>query len=414
MNVLQELRQKHAALCDQQQAIVTAAVNEGRAWTETEQAQFDALQPQINAMAATIKAAEDVQSRAAVLDQPVGAILRPSDHSTQTPQLDNGGFSCFGEFLAAVRFGDPRGRIRNDMSMGNGQNGGFAVPDQFKPELLRVTPEAALVRPRARVIEAGNPPDAAITMPAFSQGANGAMGGVVVTWIAEGSAKPETEGQLEEVTLEPKEVAGHTVVTDKLLRNWQAASGFISELLRGAIWNAEDMAFISGNGVGRPLGVLNAPGRIDVARQAAATIGYLDTVNLEARLNPESRGRAVYVASISALPALRTMQDPNNNYIFVQGDITKGQAPSLNGFPLFFSGKNPTIGNRGDLMLVDFSYFLIKDGSGPFVAASEHVQFLNNKTVIKVFWNVDGQGWVKSPLLLENGATTVSPYVFLQ
>ncbi|MGD9644055.1 MAG: phage major capsid protein, partial [Elusimicrobiales bacterium] len=73
----------------------------------------------------------------------------------------------------------------------------------------------------------------------------------------------------------------------------------------------------------------------------------------------------------------------------------------------------PALGSKGDLILVDFTYYLIKDGSGPFVAASEHVLFRQNKTVIKVFWNVDGKGWVNEPLTLEDGTTKVSPYVVL-
>jgi HK97 family phage major capsid protein len=63
-------------------------------------------------------------------------------------------------------------------------------------------------------------------------------------------------------------------------------------------------------------------------------------------------------------------------------------------------------------VLADWSYYLIKDGSGPFVAASEHVYFLNNKTVIKIFWNVDGTPWLNAPFTEENGYQ-VSPFVAL-
>jgi len=234
-----------------------------------------------------------------------------------------------------------------------------------------------------------------------------------VFWIGEGAAKPETGGSLEEISLTPKEVAAHTVVTDKLLRNWEAANTFISGLLQGAIVSAEDFAFLRGNGVAKPMGVINAPGAIDIARTGAGAIGYLDTVNMLAALLPESQSRAVYIANQTALPQLATMQDPNGNYIFIQGDATRGIPATLNGIPVKFTGKTPVLGSRGDLMLIDFAYYLIKDGSGPFIAASEHVLFRQNKTVIKVFWNVDGQGWVKTPLTLEDGVTRVSPYVVL-
>ena len=72
----------------------------------------------------------------------------------------------------------------------------------------------------------------------------------------------------------------------------------------------------------------------------------------------------------------------------------------------------PQLGARGDLALVDLSYYLIKDGSGPFIASSEHVHFTTNKTVIKAFWNVDGAPWLNTPIVQENGDTQ-SPFVVL-
>lgn len=75
-----------------------------------------------------------------------------------------------------------------------------------------------------------------------------------------GGQKPKTETSFKEISLQPHEVAAHVVVTDKLLRNWPAASSFISSLLRGAMVNAEDMAFLKGDGEGKPNGILHAPG----------------------------------------------------------------------------------------------------------------------------------------------------------
>lgn len=441
---LQALRQKHAGLCDQQQAIVDKALDEGRGMTAEEQAEFDNLQKEIDALAATIKTAEAVQSRSQALEQPADKTLRPGqipgDYSQNNNKLDDAGFSNLGEFIYAIRFGDSKGRlgnlrqgqgqgggievpdafkgqiaprIHNEWSMGVGQQGGFAVPTQFKPDLLMIQPEPPIVRSRATVIPAGDPPDSAITMPALNQGANGVFGGVEVFWIGEGVLKPETDGTLREVALTPKEVAAHTVVTDKLLRNWDAANAVISTLLQNAMVNSEDFAFLRGNGAARPLGVINAPGAIMVARAGANQIQYIDTVNMLAALLPESTSRAMYIANQSTLPQLATMQDPAGRYIYNAGDATRGIPATLNGIPIRFTGKTPTLGNRGDLVLVDLAYYLIKDGSGPFIAASEHVLFRQNKTIIKVFWNVDGQPWVDAPLTLEDGLTQVSPYAVL-
>lgn len=437
---LQELRQKLGDLCDQQQAIVDKAVSEGRGMSAEEKAQFDALQVQINGLDETIKAAEAVQARAADLDKPAGKQYRPipGDYSQNNRKLDDGGFENLGEFVCAIRFGDPKGRlahlasgktngievpeafkgllmpwIRNEWTMGTGAGGGFAVPEQRLEQVLMLGPEAAIVRPRGTVIPAGDPPDSKITIPAFKQGAAGVYGGVEVFWIGEGVEKPETDGNLREVSLTPQEVTAHTVVTDKLLRNWQAASTFIGNLLRGAMVAAEEYAFLRGNGVAKPLGAMNGAGALVVNRDTANDIKYVDIVGMLAKLTPESVGSALWVANQSTLPKIATLQDGAGNYIFIQGDATRGIPATLAGIPIRFTGKTPALGSKGDLILLDLRYYLIKDGSGPFIAASEHVLFKQNKTVIKVFWNVDGKGWVDEPLTLEDGVTKVSPYVVL-
>lgn len=305
-------------------------------------------------------------------------------------------------------------RIANEWEMGTGENGGYALPPtQFRPDILKLNPESAIVRSRATVIPAGSPPDGKVTMPALVQGSKGVYGGVEVAWIGEGELKPETDANLREVSLEPHEVAATMTITDKLLRNWQAANTFISSLLQGAMNAAEDIAFLTGNGVGKPSGVSSAAGAIVVNREAANQITFLDTLQMRSKLLPESLGGAVWVANLSVLPQIATLQDPAGNYIFIQGDATKGIPTTLCGIPITFTGKTPILGKKGDLMLLDLSHYLIKDGSGPYIAASEHVLFRQNKTVIKVFWNVDGKPWVIEPLTLEDGDTKVTPYVIL-
>jgi len=444
MNLL-ELKQKYSGLCDTQKAIVDKAIAENRGMTDEENTEFDNLQKDIDGQAALIAKAEAVQGRAAYLDAPVGNTMRPSGIpavlDTQAAKKDDGGFKNLGELIYALRFGDAKGRtheladnkngqeggkavpeafrgqfmpsLRNEFTFGTGSEGGIMVPAQRSTEILKINSETAIVRPRARVIPAGDPPDSSITFPAFTQGSKGVYGGVEVYWTGEGQEIKETGGKLEEVMVSPKEVSALVTVSDKLLRNWAASDAFLSDLLNGAMSAAEDMAFLLGNGVARPQGIYNAPGTIMVNRSTANQINYIDTVNMLTKLLPESVSNALWIANQSTLPQLATMQDPEGHYIFIQGDATKGIPATLSGIPIKFTGKTSTIGKLGDLSLVDASYYLIKDGSGPFMAASEHVYFKNNKTIIKIVWNVDGNLWVKEPLTLEDKVSQVSPVVVL-
>jgi HK97 family phage major capsid protein len=202
-------------------------------------------------------------------------------------------------------------------------------------------------------------------------------------------------------------------VTDKLLRNWGAADAVLSAQLRLAIVAAEETAFYSGNGVARPLGILSTPARIDVNRAVANQIAYADIIGMFSRLRRNMS--PVWIASPTVIPQLTTMVDnaTGSNAIWVPSAVP-GIPATLMGIPVIFSERSVALGTRGDLVLADLSYYVIKDGSGPFVMASEHVYFTSNRTVIKIFWNVDGKPWMDEPLPLEgSAANTVSPFIVL-
>lgn len=441
---LKALREKRAKAVADMRAILTKAEAEGRdALTAEEQAEYDRLKADADGLSASISRLEGLDEMEASLNErrPAAASRQGTDDATAGrnapgPEASRE-FESFGEFMAAVRFNandqrlaslysedaganaallgssDERGNFRAEQRMDTGSAGGFLIPQQFRSEILRVEPGASIVRPRARVIPAGSPPDAAISIPALDQtgDAPGNMfGGVEVKWIAEGQTKPETDASFREIKLEPFEVAGHVVVTDKLLRNWQAAGPFLEGLLRGAVNQAEDFAFISGDGVGKPLGYLNSDAVVNVNRAGANGVTYADLVGMLAKLLMRG-GSPVWIASQSVLPAIMNLKDEDGRLIYV-ANAREGVGQTLLGYPLIWNNRAAGLGTRGDISLVDFNYYLVKDGSGPFVATSEHVHFKENKTVVKIFWNVDGQPWLTGPFKEENGYE-VSPFVLL-
>lgn len=429
---LEELLKLKAKLLDQMKAILDTADGEGRPITEDEETLYNDLETQFVQAEADITNAEAAESartqRRVDLDARIEASsrivtptpIRPATYHAE----DEREFSNIGEFMAAVRFNPMDSRLQDsfdsgagnmtaEQSMGVGQEGGFAVPTQFRETLLSVTPDQAIFRPRSMVIPAGSPPDSEVTMPALDQTQQENMyGGVEVSWIGEGAAKPETDLKLREVTLTPHEVAGILYTTDKLLRNWGAASAVIERQLRLAVIAAEETKFYSGNGVASPLGITQSSATIEYTRATASQISYADVLGMFARL--KMGGSGVWIASQTTIPQLGIIQDAAGNYIFVQSAVT-GVPASLMGMPILFHDRSVGLGTKGDLVLVDLSYYLIKDGSGPFVQSSEHFKFNENKTAIKVFWNVDGQPWLTEPLPLEGSTTnTVSPFVVLK
>ena len=428
---LATLRAQRTTLVATMRGLIEAAEKENRDFTAEETATYDGHKAQLDALDARIARITGIEAAEAAGNVVVPAAARGIAPGSSVPQGPHAKteFESFGEFMHAVRFrpGDARlnfvegvgasdaegGEISAELRMDNDTSGGFMVPPQLRQTLLKVEPQDALVRPRANVIPAGSPPDAAVTMPALDQsGANpkNMFGGVEVKWIGEGDEKPETDADLKSVTLTPKEVAGLVTVTDKLLRNWQAAGTFIEDLLRGATAAAEDYAFMRGNGTSMPLGAINSGAMKFVNRTTTGKITYEDTVAMLARMLMRG-GSPVWSLPQEALPQLMLLRDGQGQYIW-KPNAVEGMAGTLHGYPVRWNNRAPGLGTKGDVTLVDWSHYLVKDGSGPFVAASEHVLFRQNKTVIKIFWNVDGTPWLTAPIKEENG-WEVSPFVGL-
>lgn len=418
--MLRALLQSRAGIVDQMTALVTAAEGENRDLNAEETASFDRLKADLAALDVRIDRARAVETAGAASSAgPLSGdeLRRSAGHNAPGARKE---FENIGEFLACVarnpndqRLATLWGERRADQSMGDGPSGGFAVPTQFRAELMRVEGQPAMIRSRAMVLPAGSPPDAAITMPALDQDStptgSSVRGGVSVSWIGEGAAKPETSAKLRQITLEPKEVAAHLEATDKLLRNWQAGSVFLQTLLRDAIIAAEESAFLKGDGIAKPLGLLNSGACITVARGGAG-ISYDNVVGMLSKMLMRG-GSPIWMASQSELPQLLTMEDTEGGLIF-QPNARDGLPSTLLGYPLVWNEHSPQANAAGSLCLANLGYYLVKDGSGPFVAASEHVKFTENKTVFKVFWNVDGQPWLAQPFKQEGGYE-VSPFVKL-
>jgi HK97 family phage major capsid protein len=228
----------------------------------------------------------------------------------------------------------------------------------------------------------------------------------------------ETSFKLREVTLEPKELSAYLTVTNKLLNNWQASNTFITQQLQwAAVRGAEDYDMLRGDGVNKCTGIINSSAAISYSRAGANAISFTDVVGMLSKV--KMGGPLIWAASQTIIPQLASMVDSGGHAVWLGGNGNQGAAanaaPStLLGFPLMFVDRMPGIGSKGDLCLLNLPYYLIKDGSGPIVASSEHILFLSNKTVFKVVWNVDGRPWLSEPLQLEGSVSnTVSPFVVL-
>jgi len=436
-----------AQLIAAMEAILAAAEAETRDLTADETVKFDGLKAELDAIDHAAEASANIAARraevlarrtapaAAVAATPAATPVAAGRTVPMRGAEQPKEFETLAEFCGAAicnpndarlaalfrsrrEFRDD-GDVRAEQRMDTGQSGGFMIPTQFRATIMAVAGPQSIVRSRATVIPAGTPADAEIDIPALDQtgtSPNNVYGGVSVSWIAEGGAKPETDADFRLVSLKPQEVAGHIVMTDKLLRNSAAAGAYVASQLPRALAYAEDAAFISGNGIGKPQGFIGSGAAYAQARTTASTVKYADLVEMLARLLMLG-GSPVWIINRALLPVIAQIQDNSGGagqgaYVFTQGNMQSAIPDSLFGYPVIWSERSPAVGARGDVALVDLTGYLIKDGSGPFIAYSEHVYFLSNKTVVKAFTNVDGKPWLTEPFEGQDGRTS-SPFVVL-
>jgi HK97 family phage major capsid protein len=312
----------------------------------------------------------------------------------------------------------------------SGAAGGYTVPPEFYQGLMQLVAENTFIRPRAFVMPMAG---ATLQLPyldvttAQSAGVSPFFAGVQMYWTAEAQTRTETEPAFKQVELKAWELSGYSVSSNVLLQD--SAIGlekFLMVLFARAIAWFEEYAFLQGNGVGKPQGMLGAGAAIatgnnggKTGRQTANAVTFGDVAVMWSKLLPASWGSGVWACSPSVIPQLLQLQDGANRAIFLQigspsqGAITSAPNWALLGRPLFPTEKLPALGTRGDLMLIDPALYVIGDRMSVEIAASEHVNFLKNQMTWRVVERVDGQPWMEKAVTLQDGSTQVSPFVVL-
>jgi len=424
---LQGLNEWKNATIEAMRGLISKADEEQRDITEAENQEYARLEGALVRCEEAIIKEEDLAAREATVQKLQNPLHRPNVRNVPVPP---GEWRGLGEFFQAIAMShynarhDPRldewrvslpATETRAQQFQEGALGGFALPTQFRPTLLQIQPQAAIIRPLASVIPAGEPPDAEISMPALDQvGSSNVYGGVVVYNTGEMKTLTETNLKLREVKLKPEMIAAYMYSSNKLLNNWQAAGALFQAQLTKAMNGKEDYDFLRGDGVDCATGVINSACKITIDRTTAAQIARADVVNMFVRA--KFGGRLVWIASQTCLPQLMAIVDPGTAGTLIWAkDLVSAIPNTILGYPVLINERSPALGSEGDLILADLSYYLIKDGSGPFFSVSEHVRFTSDQTCFKIVWNVDGAAWLTQALPLE-GATsnTVSPIVVLK
>jgi HK97 family phage major capsid protein len=329
----------------------------------------------------------------------------------QVPQAKKYG-NNFGEFLLKVR---KRDMNIKDLGENDGSTGGYLVPEEFLNEILKIEMEKSVVRSSgARIIPMMRD---TMKIPALNMASNAAgsmYGGVAAYWTEENVAKTESEPNFKRVKLEVNKLCAYTEASDELVDDAVVSMGsLLSDMFGEVVAFEEDQAFLTGDGVGKPLGVTVAPAYITVSRASGSVVVTSDIIGMLARFKG-NLNRAKFVVNQSSLPYIYQLMDNNDNYIWHPGNsgsISEAAPGTLYGIPIVVSEKVPALGTTGDVMLCDFGYYLIGDRQGLRIEESGHFKFSTDQTVWRAVKRVDGQPWLDSAITPRAGGSTLSPFV---
>lgn len=315
---------------------------------------------------------------------------------------------------------EKRSRLRNAFSSNVPSEGGFLIPETLRSEILRVSLETALVRPRARVIPMET---LRVPFPAIDSTSNSTSvyGGIQAYWTEEGASLNTTSASFSNVVLDAKKLTTYCEVPNELIADSVGSfEALMDEIFPEALSFYEDYAFLMGSGVGEPLGVLNTGNGAIVTTaaetgQPSGSIVWENIVKMYARMLPASLSRAVWVASIDTFPELATMSlsvGTGGSAIWINNGV-EGPPMTILGRPVMFTEKTSVLGGQGDISFVDFGMYLLGDRQAMSSTSSAHYKFANDVTAFRILERVDGRPWLKSSITPKNGGPNLSPYVQL-
>jgi HK97 family phage major capsid protein len=242
--------------------------------------------------------------------------------------------------------------------------------------------------------------------------------GIRVYWASEAAAATQTKPVLGERTLKLKKLIGLVPLTDELLSDAMAAAAFASgELGKSLAWKVND-SLVNGNGVGAPLGFRTSAVMISVAKEASQTADTVNANNVAkmlGRLTPAAQrsSKLRWLINNDVLNQVMTMTLGNQPiWTPPQAGFQAAPVGFLLGRPIVVTQVCQTLGDQGDIQLVDFNEY-VTISKGPEYAESMHLFFDAGATALRLIFRVDGQPWMSAAVSPANGSSTLSPFVQL-
>ena len=224
-------------------------------------------------------------------------------------------------------------------------DGGYLVPEEYDNRLIQSLEGENIMRQLGHTLTTSG--DHKINIAATTPAA---------AWIDEGGQLTFGEATFKQALLDAHKLHVAIKVTEELL--YDSAfnlENYILEQFGKALANAEEDAFLNGDGTGKPTGVFHQTNGGTYLTEVA-TLKADDIINLIHALKLPYRKGAVFILNDKTIAAIRKLKDNNGAYMW-QPSYQVGEPDRLLGYPVYTSQFAP----ENKIAFGDFSYYNIGD-----------------------------------------------------
>jgi len=433
--ILAKARDRKAALVSSTDTIFAVADKESRELSEQERAAVDANMAELKTVAATITEQESLEEFRRTT-MPVRETGFEGDHpgkikvKASFEDDPNKGFKTPREFLTAVVTNADRPsaeardeRLRFLAAAGSDEQGGysdpyggFLVPVGFAPNLMQMAPEADPIGARTTKVPM-TAPRIEVLARVDKNHTTSVSGGLTVCRRAETQTQDPKRMEMEKIALNAYSLFGLAYATEEILTDSPISFAALLEAgFRDQFTSHLIDERLNGTGVGEFEGIMKSAALISVAKEAgqdADSIVYENLIKMRARC--WRYGNSVWLANNDALPQLMSLVMPigTGGVPLWQTSARDGEPDRILGRPVILTEYCQTVGDKGDIMLVNFSQYLEGTYEALQSAESIHVRFVNHERTFKFWLRNGGRCWWRSPLTPKHSASTLSPFVTL-
>ncbi len=284
-------------------------------------------------------------------------VAAPAEDEAPASKTGRGAKDYTKNFWRVMRSKSVPHEVMNALQVGTETEGGYLVPDEYERTLVQALEEQNIFRQLAHVIHTSSG-DRKIPVVA-SKG--------TAQWIDEEAQYPESDDSFGQVSIGAYKLATMIKISEELLNDsvFDMPSYIATEFAR-RIGAAEEEAFFTGNGTGRPLGILAETGgaQVGVTGAKADAVTFDEVMDLFYSLRSPYRRNAVFIMNDATVKALRKLKNGNGDYIW-QPSVTAATPDTILNRPVYTSGFMPTLatGNK-TILFGDLGYYWVADREG--------------------------------------------------